>query len=134
MGRPIDSERMKRPGRLRMRLRVFHGPVNIGGIARHFADWQRRRGATADFVVHHENVLFDNSHLNLDVRSYRWPWRAVILLASFLMCLARYDLFHFYFGESLLPFGLDLPILKLFGKRIIMTYCGSDIRLVHVER
>lgn len=33
------------------KMRIFHGPVNIAGIGRHLADWQRKWGADADFIV-----------------------------------------------------------------------------------
>ncbi len=46
----------------------------------------------------------------------------------------QFDVFHFYFGSSLLPLSLDLPLLRLMGKRVIMTYCGSEARLIFLER
>lgn len=48
--------------------------------------------------------------------------------AKILFNLNHYDIFHFRGGTTLLPLGLDLPILKLFGKKIIMQYEGSDLR------
>lgn len=40
-----------------------------------------------------------------------------------------YDLYHFRFGQSLLPWNLDLPLWKIIGKKIVMSFEGSDIRL-----
>ena len=45
-----------------------------------------------------------------------------------------YDLFHFYFGKSLLPLNLDMPILKLFNKKTIMHYVGTNIRIMRIAR
>jgi glycosyltransferase involved in cell wall biosynthesis len=51
----------------------------------------------------------------------------VTRLAVFLKAL-RCDMFIFLYGSSLLPKNLDYPILKLFGKRIVSVFLGSDIR------
>lgn len=115
-------------------LRILHGPENIGGIGRFLADWQReKKGAKSDFIVYRDNTPFQNSHQNLHLEKYP---RLISLFhqVSFLLhCLRTYDLFHFYFGKSLLPLNADLPVLKIFGKKIIMNYVGSDIRLNSVE-
>lgn len=122
--------------------RVFHGPKNITGIGRYLADWQRARGAQSDFIVFADDTTRQNHHYSLHLERRGPLGSSWALMKNFFSCLRRYDLFHFYFGETLLPVGLkfplpfspDLPILKLFGKRIVMTYCGSDIRLHEVER
>lgn len=49
----------------------------------------------------------------------------------FLKALFRYDIFHFLSGETILPWklrGFELACYKLFGKKIIMHFVGSDIR------
>lgn len=38
------------------------------------------------------------------------------------------DVFIFIFADSMLPFYLDYPIIKLLGKKIISIFCGSDVR------
>ena len=116
------------------RLRIYHGPVNIAGIGRYLADWQRNKCVVSDFIVFNENPITSNSHLSLRTSEHRGLAREIIRLKFFLQCLFKYDLFHFYFAKSLLPLNLDLPVLRLFRKKIIMTYCGSDIRLLEVER
>jgi|LauGreDrversion4_2_1035121.scaffolds.fasta_scaffold02751_5 hypothetical protein len=51
----------------------------------------------------------------------RWPY--------FFYALARYDVFVFGFGQSILPGNLDLPLLRLFGKTIISHLGhGSELR------
>ena len=42
---------------------------------------------------------------------------------------ATYDVFHFYYGESLLAARRDVPMLRRLGKRIIFHFLGCDIRL-----
>ena len=58
---------------------------------------------------------------------YRW-YRSLL---NFFLALFRYDIFHFISGETLLTRKvrrLELMIYKLFGKRVIMHFVGSDIR------
>jgi len=117
-----------------MKYRIFHGPVNIAGFGRHLADWQRKQGAISDFVTYNENPLMPNSHHSLQLKEYGPLVRILIQILFFLQSLLKYNLFHFYFGWTLLPFNLDLPFLRLFRKKIVMTYCGSDIRLMEIER
>ena len=46
----------------------------------------------------------------------------------------KYDIFIFGFGQSLLRSNLDLPILKLFGKKIISNLChGSEARPPYID-
>ncbi|MEA2574149.1 MAG: hypothetical protein QOH93_1447 [Chloroflexia bacterium] len=41
----------------------------------------------------------------------------------------RYDVFHLYFGNTLLPHPYpDLPVLRALGTRIVFHFCGCDIR------
>jgi len=116
-------------------VRIFHGTENIGGIGRYLADWQReRKKAVADFMVYHDETNRQNSHVNLHLERLNGWNRWWTQWHFFWACLFRYDLFHFYFGKTFLPFGLDLPILKLFGKKMVFSYVGSDIRLYEVDR
>lgn len=115
-------------------LRIFHGPVNITGIGRYLADWQRGRGAVSDFIVYSDETTRQSHHYNLHLERRGPAVRLWAMLRCFVSGLSRYDIFHFYFAKSLLPFNLDLPLLKLFRKKIVMTYCGSDVRLYEVER
>jgi len=39
----------------------------------------------------------------------------------------RYDLIHFHYSSGL-PFGLDFPLWRALGKKIVMHHHGSDIR------
>jgi glycosyltransferase involved in cell wall biosynthesis len=38
------------------------------------------------------------------------------------------DVFHFYFGLTLVPKRLQFPILDMYGKKSVFHYLGSDIR------
>ena len=53
--------------------------------------------------------------------------RTILMLLLFTWAIRRYDVFFFTHDSSFL-LGYDLPILKLLGKKIIVTFLGSDIR------
>jgi hypothetical protein len=55
--------------------------------------------------------------------SLRWQ-----LFRLFFRVLRRYDLFVFVSGQSFFPAHLDLPLLRLMGKRIVMLSVGDDVR------
>lgn len=51
--------------------------------------------------------------------------------AFMLKAISHYDVFHFFWGVSLLDFwrfyGIDLPVLRALGKKIVVHFRGSDI-------
>lgn len=54
-----------------------------------------------------------------------------IVIVQFLIALATCELFVFMWGTSFLPRYWDYAILKLFRKRLISVFCGTDIRYWH---
>lgn len=109
-------------------MRVLHAPVNIGGQAGILAKAQRELGIEADLLIFNETYSKRHYDINLSLSEKTTVVRYFVLLSNFIKCFFRYDIFHYHFGKSLLPYNLDLPILKLFGKKIVMHYWGSDIR------
>ncbi len=116
-------------------MSIYHGPVNIVGIGGFLAAYQKSLGYKSDFITLSDAGPFRNHDLNFQ---FDGPLKGLKKLLTqllwFPICLIHYTHFNFYFGKTLLPFGLDLPLLRLCRKKIVMTYCGSDIRLVSVER
>ena len=49
-------------------------------------------------------------------------------LADFWPILFKNNVFYFFYGRSLLPRLVDLPILRLCGKKVCVHFRGSDIR------
>ena len=54
--------------------------------------------------------------------------RLATQLAAFVRLAPRTDVFHFYFGLTLLPKSVQFPLLRLLGKKSVMHFLGSDIR------
>lgn len=54
--------------------------------------------------------------------------RLLSMCTFFAFAASNFDVFHFFFGTSLLPANADFPLLKAWKRKIIMHFRGSDIR------
>lgn len=109
-------------------MKILHSPINIAGQLTAISRAQRKLGYVSDVMVFNQNDFEYECDINLKTCQERWKIiRAYKILANFLKCLVKYDVFHFHYGRTLLPYKLDLPILRLFGKKIVMQYWGTDV-------
>jgi glycosyltransferase involved in cell wall biosynthesis len=108
-------------------LRVVHCPVNTAGVPWTNVQALRARGVDAQLLVFNRYRLHPEADRSLDLpqghvgRQLR-QWRAFAELAP------RTDVFHFYFGLTLVPKRLQFPLLKALRKKSLFHYLGSDIR------
>ena len=108
-------------------LRVTHCPVNTAGIPWANVQALRARGVDARLVVFNRYRLHPEADVDLErhgglLRQQLTQWRAFAQLAP------KTDVFHFYFGLTLLPKSAQFPLLRALGKRSVMHFLGSDIR------
>lgn len=99
--------------------------------------YQRSLGHVSDNLSYeyNEDVRFSEKSRSLEFYKKNHIHKVFLMLLTFIRVIGKYDIFHFYFSHTFLPYGLDLPFLKMLGKKSVMSYCGSDIRLVSkVER
>jgi hypothetical protein len=87
----------------------------------------RRKGVEARLVVFNRELRHPEADWSLDrrggfVRQQLAQWGALARL------LPRTDVFHFYFGLTLVPKTLQFPILRATGRKSVFHYLGSDIR------
>ena len=108
-------------------LRVVHCPVNIAGIPWENVRALRRKGVDARLVVFERGGLHDEADWSLDRRG-GLPRRLATQFAALGRLLPRTDVFHFYFGLTLVPKSLQFPILRATGKKSVFHFLGSDIR------
>jgi len=118
----------------RENMRVLHAPTEISGQVITIARAQRELGIRSDVLVFDRDPRGYECDINLSLHGKPKVIIRLLQLINFIRCLFKYDVFHFHFGWSLLPRNLDLPILKLFRKRIIMQYWGSDVRQLDIAR
>jgi hypothetical protein len=108
-------------------VRVTHCPVNTAGIPWTNVEALRRRGIDARLVVFNRYRLHPEADVDLErrgglVRRQLTQWRAFARLAP------QTDVFHFYFGLTLLPKSLQFGVLRALRKKSVMHFLGSDIR------
>jgi glycosyltransferase involved in cell wall biosynthesis len=108
-------------------MRVTHCPVNTAGIPWANVQALRERGVDARLVVFNRYALHPEADVDLGrhgglPRQQLTQWRAFVQLAP------STDVFHFYFGLTLVPKSLQFPLLRALGKRSVMHFLGSDIR------
>ena len=108
-------------------MRVTHCPVNTAGIPWTNVQALRRRGVDARLVVFNRYRLHPEADVDLRrsgslARRQLTQWRAFARLAR------ETDVFHFYFGLTLVPKSVQFALLRAFGKRSVMHFLGSDIR------
>ena len=117
--RPADPDAMT--------LRVTHCPVNIAGIPWENVQALRRKGIDARLVVFNRGRLHPEADVSLD-RSGGLGRRLATQFAAQARMLPRTDIFHFYFGLTLVPKSIQFPLLKAARKKSVFHYLGSDIR------
>jgi len=115
-------------------MRVLHAPANPAGQATTISRAQRELGIESDVLVFNKNVFAFDVDIDLKMDSRPWGTRTLSKKWSFLKCARRYDVFHFHYGRSFLPKNLDLPLLRMMGKKTLMQYWGSDIIQIDVAK
>jgi glycosyltransferase involved in cell wall biosynthesis len=108
-------------------LRVTHAPVNVAGIPWENVQALRRKGVDARLVVFERGRLHPEADWSLDRRG-GLPQRLAQQFAAFARLAPTTDVFHFYFGLTLIPKSVQFPLLRLLGKKSVFHYLGSDIR------
>jgi hypothetical protein len=135
--------------------RVLVGPTEIAGYYSNLVRGLSACGSEAIYgIIHGNNFAYGYEHprgllrqrcLNLwswaeNNRSNRLLWLYARMLhrlvaAIYFFCwLPRLDAVIYGFGHSYLPFNLDLPLLRLCGKKVIVNLGhGSDLRPPYVD-
>lgn len=121
----------------RAKPRIIWGPTPIINISTNAAA-DRMYGYQSETLVYRPYYITDAFTYNLE----RW-WRhqamaLVIPWAVFLWAALRYDIFQFYFDGGFLnrTIGkrLEMPLLKLLGKKIVVSAYGGDVRVERTTR
>ncbi len=114
------------------RPKIIWGPTPIINIGTNAAA-DRLHGYQSDTLVYRPYYVTAEFTYNL----LKWwrikPLALVIPWAVFLWAVLRYDVFQLYFDGGFLnrTIGkrLEMPLLKLLGKKIIVSAFGADVRV-----
>jgi glycosyltransferase involved in cell wall biosynthesis len=110
-----------------MTVRVAHCPVNVAGIPWANVEALRRQGVDARLVVFNRARLHPEADWSLE-RHGSLPHRLATQAAALARLLPQTDVFHFYFGLTLIPKSLQFPLLRAARKKSVFHWLGSDIR------
>lgn len=100
----------------------------MGSIGWTNVQFLRKKGVDARLVLFKPRRLRPYEiDVNLDVPDDFWR-RQVVQFRALADLLPTTDVFHFYFGLTLVPKRLQFPILDMYGKKSVFHYLGSDIR------
>jgi len=108
-------------------VRVTHCPINTAGIPWTNVQALRARGVDAKLVVFERYRLHPEADEEIS-RPANLAGRQVAQLRAFARLAPQTDVFHFYFGLTLLPRSVQFPLLRALGKRSVMHFLGTDIR------
>jgi glycosyltransferase involved in cell wall biosynthesis len=117
-------------------MRVLHCPSCVGGNSWTLSRAERTLGIESDVMVHSSDWTRYPVDIDLHLENRSRIEKIGKLLSFLVKAAGRYDVFHFNFGNSILPYSsrfsffdlADLPVLRSLGKKIVVTYQGCDIR------
>jgi glycosyltransferase involved in cell wall biosynthesis len=102
--------------------------VNFAGIGWTNVQALRRKGIDARLVVFNTQAAHPEADENLNLpRGPAWR-RQAMQFRALAKLLPSTDVFHFYFGLTLVPKRIQFPILKAARKKSVFHFVGSDIR------
>jgi glycosyltransferase involved in cell wall biosynthesis len=100
----------------------------MGSIGWTNVQFLRKKGVEARLVLFQPRRLRPYEvDVVLDVPDNFWL-RQLVQLRALAKLLPTTDIFHFYFGLTLVPKRIQFPILKTFRKKSVFHFLGSDIR------
>ena len=120
-------------------LRVLHLPTNTASIPSHTVHGLRGIGVDARGLVMRdlENQSAEGLKIMDPKNSRQWSPMWVRSLVRrfhyFVRWVSWADIVHWYFDSSILPFGLDLKMIKVLKKPAVVEWLGSDIRIPEIE-
>ncbi|WP_066892504.1 transferase [Clostridium nigeriense] len=111
-------------------LRALHGTMEIANQMYTITEGLKRLGVKTKTLNYYPSYLGYKSDYTIDVNSFK-SWEEANFEIKNLVpkLISENDVFHFYFGTSMTLDYSDLPLLKELGKKVIMQYVGSDVRM-----
>jgi glycosyltransferase involved in cell wall biosynthesis len=102
--------------------------VNFAGIGWTNVQALRRRGVDARLVVFNTHPAHPEADVDLRLPDGPLWRRQATQFRALAKLLPTTDVFHFYFGLTLVPKRLQFPILRAARKKSVFHFVGSDIR------
>jgi hypothetical protein len=114
-------------------LRVLHWPTDVGGHPGGLAQAERSIGLDSTVAVIARGPFGYLVDIDLDLGARTRLNRLAGRTGMLMRAVREFDVVHLNFAQAFWPrvgsFGLDLPLLRQAGKRIVVTLQGCDARL-----
>ena len=111
-----------------MALRVLHCPVNLAGVGWTNVQALRRKGVDARLLLY-ARIPSRPDQFDVFVERPKGLWRRqLVQLRTLATVLPETDIFHFYFGLTLVPRRIQFPILRATRRKSVFHFLGADIR------
>ena len=108
--------------------------MNLAGVGWTNVQALRRKGVDAKLLLYFRSP-FRPDELDVYVeRPDGFVRRQLVQLRALARVLPETDIFHFYFGMTLVPKKLQFPILRATRKKSVFHFLGADIRDTPDER
>ncbi|MCM8821279.1 MAG: glycosyltransferase [Candidatus Omnitrophica bacterium] len=118
-------------------MKVLHLPVNVASIPSNTIKGLRKIGIDARGLVAQQAYCQSSNGLvvisNKPVKGVNKILEEIVFSYFFLKMLRWADIVHWYFGSSIMPWWLDIRLVKLLNKPALIEWLGSDIRIPEVE-
>lgn len=102
--------------------------MNFAGIGWTNVEALRRKGVDARLVVFNTHEAHPEADLDLHLPDGPLWRRQPLQFRALARLLPETDVFHFYFGLTLVPKRVQFPILRAARKKSVFHFVGSDIR------
>jgi len=112
-----------------MDARVLHCPINLAGTGWSNVRALRRKGVDARLLVFRPQPWRPGEHdISLNLAGKNLVHRQLVQWKALANYLPETDIFHFYFGQTLVPKMFQFPILRMTRRTCVMHFLGDDIR------
>lgn len=108
--------------------RIVHLPMEIAGNMHRIVRHLRAKGLDATSVCYADTWLKYPADVQLDLEPMSVQERIRTVREFAASAMREYDIFHFHYGQSMLPDYSDLDELKQRGKKLVFSFWGSDMR------
>ena len=116
-------------------MKILHAANLTAGVPTVLARGQRALGHTAHSLAYIRHPFGYPSDLPIpNWRRGHWLMRLPTLLRTVAELVPRYDVFHLNASLTLLPYMLDLPLLRSLGKTVVVHFHGCEVRQAGLTR
>lgn len=136
-------------------MRIFIGPAEIAGLGAGWVKGLRAIGLSADLVCASRHPFAYSDDALPGLATLAWTrlrnWRVALPRRRYLTrnlalaleqlvrwwvlawAMRRYDAFVFLYGETITNTRAELALLRAAGKRVVVTFVGSDARPPYID-